>query len=187
MPAISINQLPQDCFISIRTNPSNQDIYFYYSTQDGQSYQLNDKKMGQIVIQPSRDNPTNLIYEVVWAQTQRGFGPLLYDIAMEFVSKLTNGRGFLKSDPEAISKYAVKIWDTYYNRSDVKHKQLDSLENEITPTKLDNVNLKGAKDIYRNKWISSPLAQGYQKEIDVLNSPKIRIHETKYTINFVNI
>ena len=62
-------------------------------------------------------------YEVVWtnAEGAPGFGPMLYDIAMELA-----GDEGLMCDRGTVSKEASRVWEYYLNnRPDVVAKQLD--------------------------------------------------------------
>ena len=62
-------------------------------------------------------------YEVVWtdAEDAPGFGPMLYDIAMELA-----GDDGLMCDRGTVSKSAARVWEYYLNnRPDVITKQLD--------------------------------------------------------------
>lgn len=53
----------------------------------------------------------------------KGWGPLLYDVAIEYATKIAGG---LIADRESVTSQAVRVWDYYLNRrSDVNHKQLD--------------------------------------------------------------
>ncbi len=196
MPATNINQLPPDCYIAIRDN-GNKEYSIYYSKKNGFYFETEPKKrLGFLTFSVDQDNRTGLIYRITNVGAQNGFGPLLYDIAMEMVNKLTNGRGYLKSDPVAVTKSASHIWDNYFKRSDVQKRPLDSLENQITPTKMDNVNLSAAKEYYgdnpklsgpQQPWYNKPLSNGYQKSISNLNSDKILVmKESKIkTIEFI--
>ena len=195
MPATNINQLPQDCFIAIRDSGGNT-YNIYYSDKNYSFYKINGKNLGSLVIGLSEENPTKLIYEVIGVNSERGFGPLLYDIAMELVNKLTNGKGYLKPASNGVSDAAVNIWDNYFKRSDVNKRPLDSLQNQITPTKIDNVDMDVPKDKYgdnpklsghQQPWYNKPLSNGYQKSISNLNSDRIlMIQESKIkTIEFI--
>ena len=67
--------------------------------------------------------PCSGAYEVVWAIAQGapGFGPMLYDIAMELV-----GDAGLICDRGSVSGEAASVWKFYLNRRpDVIAKQLD--------------------------------------------------------------
>ena len=66
-------------------------------------------------------------YEVVWtnAEGAPGFGPMLYDIAMELA-----GDDGLMCDRGTVSKEATRVWEYYLNnRPDVIAKQLDDRRN----------------------------------------------------------
>ena len=53
---------------------------------------------------------------------EQGWGPLLYEVALEWASQ--NGGG-LTSDRELVSGDAEAVWDTYASRSVVGAKQMD--------------------------------------------------------------
>ena len=69
-------------------------------------------------------------WEVVSATAPHGWGPLAYDIAMEYVG----GEGIM-SDRSSVSSDAAAVWDFYLkNRPDVKAIQLDSKDSPfLTP------------------------------------------------------
>ena len=92
----------------------------------------------------------------------KGWGPLLYDVALEYTTKIAGG---LISDRETVSGEAEKIW-RYYNtrRSDVQKSQLDDTENTLTPTQKDNCAQGSALDL-PEPWDSkkNPLSKIYRK------------------------
>ena len=60
-------------------------------------------------------------------KTQGGYGPITYEIAIEYLS--LQGEG-LTSDREAVSNHAYNLWKYYYNnRSDVQKRLIDFDEN----------------------------------------------------------
>ena len=64
-----------------------------------------------------------------------GYGPLLYDIAMDDAGGLT-------PDRDSVSRSARGVWRYYMdNRGDVEKKPLDDAENPKTPTKKDDSTL----------------------------------------------
>ncbi len=71
-------------------------------------------------------------YVVTWVSTdEKGWGPLLYDLAMEYATSKGSG---LMSDRDSVSYKANKVWDYYLaNRSDIEMVQLDDLEDRLTP------------------------------------------------------
>jgi len=81
------------------------------------------KYVGEIHIDRSISVDEGTAYEVESAFTDKGFGPLLYDIAMEMVY-LLGGVG-LMPDRTSVSPAARKVWEKYFtSRSDVEHKEL---------------------------------------------------------------
>ena len=62
-------------------------------------------------------------WTVIGAQAEKGWGPLLYEVAIEYASQ--NGGG-LTSDRFSVSQYAQAVWDKYENRGDVDAQQMDT-------------------------------------------------------------
>jgi len=75
-------------------------------------------------------------WEVRSSEALGGFGPMLYDLAMEYATQ--NGGGLI-SDRHSVTDEAYMVWKRYYDqRDDVESTQLDNLENELTPDEEDN-------------------------------------------------
>ncbi len=55
-------------------------------------------------------------YEIKLSNANKGYGPLLYELAMS----ATNG-GWLMSDRKSVSDKAVHVWNRMFERSDVEH------------------------------------------------------------------
>lgn len=107
-------------------------------------------------------------WQVSWSEANKGYGPLMYDIAMEYAT--SEGAG-LTCDRLVVSDSAYKVWQYYLNnRSDVEHFQLDDLNNTLTPTEKDNCFQDSAKDQHaknRDKkpdFPRSPLSKMYRKK-----------------------
>jgi len=77
---------------------------------------------------------------VGWAMAEdkgAGFGPLLYDVAMELVS--IDKDSSLTADRGTVSDEAFEVWKHYLTkRNDVEEFQLDDLNNTLTPEEEDN-------------------------------------------------
>ena len=94
-----------------------------------------------------------------------GWGPMLYDIAMEVATMRTNG---LTPDRFVVSDEAQDVWDFYYQkRADVDVHQLDNEYNELTPQKNDNCGQSRARQ--DRPWDKSSLSKRYTKDPDMLN------------------
>jgi hypothetical protein len=89
-----------------------------------------------------------------------GMGPLLYDVAMEL-----SGEHGLMPDREEVSADARGLWDFYRSRrGDVEVRQLDNLEDELTPGfEEDNCWQKSSmEDATSGSWSDSPLSKVYR-------------------------
>ena len=89
-----------------------------------QIYRTGEEKVG-----PCRD-----AWMVSWAGTTEGFGPMLYDLAMEYATE--NGGGLI-ADRGTVSRDARKVWDFYLagrsgDGGDVEALQLDDVNNSLT-------------------------------------------------------
>ena len=111
--------------------------------------------------------------KVGWSEAHPGWGPLLYDVAIEYATMKANG---LMPDREEVSTSARKVWNYYINnRQDVTSHQLDNLEDELTPgVKVDNCDQAVARDDMWSQmhgtWDDSPLSKRYTKEPTTINA-----------------
>lgn len=127
-------------------------------TPDFQNYNLllmdDQEQIGNLEFGPAKVCPQVLVvYWVEVDQRYRGYGPLLYDVAMEWATTQKMG---LASDREDISGNAVSIWEYYFkNRKDVRKKSINCPIPEKYRDSYDNV-----KD--------HPLAYVYFKEPDTI-------------------
>ena len=117
------------------------------------------------------DGPCAGAWQVGMSAASPGWGPLLYDVAMEWATLKGGG---LISDREVVSTNARKVWDYYMNnRGDVTGIQMDDLQNTLTPEEEDNCNqgasLRGIRfsdlDDKGNslKWTEDPLSKRWTK------------------------
>ena len=97
-----------------------------------------DRTVGSITIGPAGTDvdPCLGSYQVNTSQAEQGWGPMLYDVAMEIASMYSSG---LVADRNAVSDEAQRVWQFYQdNRPDVEVAQLDDLYNTLTPDEYDN-------------------------------------------------
>ena len=77
---------------------------------------------GEIDIEQNK-KPCLNSFQIVNSESEKGFGPIIYEVALEWSSM--NGGG-LTSDRYSVSSDASSVWDKYVrNRSDVKKAQMD--------------------------------------------------------------
>ena len=88
-----------------------------------------------------------------------GWGPMLYDIAIEWATQNANG---LIADRAAVEDDAKNVWDYYLNkRDDVQVHQLgdDNCDQDVA-----------IEDRGEDDWANSPLSKRYTKEPTTINA-----------------
>ena len=126
---------------------------------------LTDKENTEIIGRIGFDDDTMYgpclkSYHVTNSQAHEGFGPLLYDLAIEL-------SGGLVPDRTVVSNAARDVWDYYYTaRPDVKAIQLDDLTNYLTAEDEDNCEQLSADEDSQNggNWDDSVLSRKYVKQ-----------------------
>ena len=104
-------------------------------------------------------------------RTASGWGPLLYDVAIELATIHANG---LIPDRYSVSREANNVWDYYMNqRSDVIKVQLDNLEDSFKDGP-DNDCDHNIGDIANGgvAWLDSSMSKKYSKEPTTINMLK---------------
>lgn len=106
-----------------------------------------------------------------------GWGPLMYDIAMEWATQ--NGGG-LVADRTQVSLESRRVWEYYLNKRNdptIAMHQLDNPRDPQTKDKKDDCDMSAASwndyavDVtkYETDWKSSPLSKRWTKEPVTLN------------------
>jgi hypothetical protein len=151
-----------EMYIRARKNQEGG-IELSYASIDsrGEPYMLGNDALvrGEIEIVLGRSlgfddiGPCDGAYQVKWSTATEGWGPLLYDVAIEYATMHGNG---LIADRDMISDDARAVWDYYLGqRKDVDNHQLDDLEDTLTPEiEVDNC----AQDITAPEWEHSGTA-----------------------------
>jgi hypothetical protein len=126
-----------------------------------------NRTVGSITIGPAGTDTDPCLgsYQVHTSQAEQGWGPMLYDIAMEIASMVASG---LIADRNDVSDEAQKVWQFYQdNRPDVEVAQLDDLYNTLTPDEYDNCLQQvawgdvGHDDEAGDEFTRSPLSKLY--------------------------
>jgi hypothetical protein len=124
--------LPRGVYVTIEVD--GKDHYVYYSNKNAVKLNPSSSVFGMILLSPvSRKADGECLSGMVIAgsEASKGWGPLLYDVAIEHASTFASG---LMSDRNQVSPEAYAVWDYYLkNRSDVTWKQLDNPDDELTP------------------------------------------------------
>lgn len=103
-----------------------------------------------------------------FTEAAHGYGPLLYDIAIEYASKYGTG---LVSDRGSVSDEAQGIWRYYDSekRPDVVSFQCDDMGNTLTDDPIDNMRQDVARSTITGLYDTfndSPLSRRYSKKPD---------------------
>ena len=161
--------LPDGVYVGIKSGGNN--VYVYYSQADGKRLAELSPPVGRVVVsKPGRSphsaqNPGSCLgsWQVFSSQVSDGWGPLLYDVAMEVV-----GDAGLMADRNSLSDDAYNVWQYYMNsRPDVVKKQLDDPENTLTPEEEDNCDIETARQ-------GRPLWQMGEEELR--DSPVMKVY-----------
>jgi len=140
--------LPDGVYVGIKNYGDN--VAVYYSQADGKRLAELSPPVGRVTVsKPGRsphsaENPGSCLgsWQVISSQVSDGWGPLLYDVAMEVV-----GDAGIMADRGSLSDDAYNVWKYYmYSRPDVVKKQLDTPDNELTPDNIDNCDADSARD-----------------------------------------
>lgn len=168
----TVDMLPDGVVIVIKPVKAHMEIYYGKADDPSVETGSEDGVGGQIDIYPtgernpiwSGDGECGKAWMVGGAAANHGWGPLLYDVAIEWATK--NGGGLI-SDRGSVSDDAQGVWNYYMNsRGDVKAHQLDDLANTRTPTEDDNCSQNIARSTITGMhsfWWDSALSKRYTK------------------------
>jgi len=143
------------------------DGWAVYVDNVGEEYRIeltgNDRSIGSITLGPAgqESEPCLGAYKINMSHAEHGWGPMLYDVAMEIASMYASG---LIPDRLDVSPEARKVWQYYHdNRPDVEVVQLDDIWNTLTPDEYDNCLQDVARGdvVYPDEWTDSPLSKLY--------------------------
>ena len=130
--------LPEDVVVTILKEPDGSGFRVYYALRDKPNVPLRAGDLdrmeagvdifGTLYVKLGRNTPYEGVYIVTSAKARGGFGPLLYDVALEAA-----GENGLKPDTLDVSDDASAVWKHYATqRDDVKSEPLvDTHEFEL--------------------------------------------------------
>jgi hypothetical protein len=169
------DMLPDGIVIVIDDDPDYEQIQIYYASDlDGDYTALSpmDGIYGSVTFEKTEDYGQCLdSMRVNHSAATPGWGPLLYDIAIEYASLKHNG---LMPDRFDVSMDANYVWNFYNRRrGDVTKKQLDDPYDRLTPEPEDNCNQDVAeRDENAYDWKESALSKTYSKSPVLINKLK---------------
>jgi hypothetical protein len=136
-------------------------IVYEILSADSYRFRLQKSKIGFIGAIEIKDSGRTIngkdLYFVTLSQSRSGYGPLLYDAVLAWV---TSEDGMLMADRASVSELAMKVWEYYMKkRPDVSYMQLDDNFNTLTPEPEDNISQHTAR--MRKKILKDPLSKAY--------------------------
>ncbi len=172
----------KDVYITIAKDELTDFIVFYSDEKGNEKDARVSDVHGEVQIQyPNKGiGPCGEALEVVYTSAASGWGPMLYDVAMEVATEVGGG---LTPDRRSVSKDAQNVWNYYFNnRGDVEPQQLDLTDTEVeyysdlnlkklTPdVEQDDCLQSKAISQYEDKWDQAPLSKRYTKAPTTLNA-----------------
>jgi len=153
--------LPDDVVV-VRKSDGNAISIYYGKADDPSDDEV--RPFGSIDIGLANEKnwgPCGNTWMVLMSMASEGWGPLLYDVAMEHATMTGGG---MISDRGDVSPDAHKVWNYYLGkRGEVEAHQLDDLENTLTPDiEEDNCDQAVAGE-HGDDWRESPLSKRYTK------------------------
>ena len=162
---VTAGQLPEGKAIRIMGDRESAKIEYVWSDDGLPAYATQEDPYcwGYIKIEKYSWPNRVPVWEVLESKAGQGYGPLLYDIAMEYATKYGLG---LMSDRVSVSGEAVDVWDYYLKNRvgvDVEAHQMDDRKNTLTPTDDDNNNQHISKKLAGENWADHPTSKRYTK------------------------
>ena len=145
-----------------------------YDDDSGEYY----PPVGAVLIVQRRAPPRCLnAWMVAHANAKDGWGPMLYDIAMEWATEYGSG---MMSDRVSVSSDAYNVWDYYLkNRPDVETEQLDLPTDSFKNGPQDDCKQSSTfkhlikQDLDDDSWVDIPLSKVYRKPgMKIINALK---------------
>ena len=177
--------LPENVFVQVEADSDFAEFEFVKKTGESERYgprydrtvEQKDGIYGSIQLYSVEEyevGPCSNAFMISWSGATSGYGPMLYDLAMEWAT--ANGGGLI-ADRSTVSPEARAVWDYYLNnRSDIEIVQLDDPNNELTDVEEDNCDqeIAGGQNYLYPKppervdpdWPKSALSKMYRKTND---------------------
>lgn len=125
------NDLPDFVLINFKVQSNSCIISYVY--QDG-SYAYTDDKGVPLQQEENQSNAQTMglmtfgqqgnYWKVGMVRATKGYGPLLYELAMEYAT--AHGSGLTADSTGSVSSDAQRVWAVFANRSDVSRKPLQT-------------------------------------------------------------
>ena len=171
-----------DAYITIdKEGLTDYNVYYSDAKGNPKDSRIHDAWGEVTIMRPDKGTgPCGEALNVVYAGAASGWGPMLYDVAMELATQVGGG---LTPDRSSVSNDAQNVWSYYFNnRGDVESQQLDLTDKEVayytdlnlkklTPdVEEDDCLQSKAIRAYEDKWAQAPLSKRYTKAPVTINA-----------------
>lgn len=123
---------------NILINDAGKSISFYYYLIEGIEGEIHCDHMSYIEEKYTARADGREIWQISFSEASETWGPLLYEICLEYIS--THKNGALMSDRMQVSPFAESVWEKYMNRS--------MQEENIVAVQMDFSSYKKKKSSY---------------------------------------
>ncbi len=174
--------IANDVYITIdKEGLTDYNVYYSDAKGNPKDGRVSDVHGEVTIMRPDKGTgPCGEALNVVYAGAASGWGPMLYDVAMEVATEVGGG---LTPDRSSVSNSAQNVWSYYFNdRGDVQSHQLDLTDREVeyytdlnvqklTPDiEEDDCLQSKAIRAHEDKWDQSPLSKRYTKPPTTMNA-----------------
>ena len=159
--AVGINNLPARTVVVIDERGYSAEIYY---SEIGNMGNTDTYPYGMIRIERTSNKPEedcDGAWKVASVKADSGWGPMLYDIAIEWATQNANG---LIADRTAVEDEAKNVWDYYLNKRD------DVQAHQIGDNNCDQD--VAIEDRGEDGWENSSLSKRYTKKPMTINTLK---------------
>ena len=138
--AMGMDDLPPDTVVVVNERNNSETEIYYSSLSDMGN--TDTKPYGRILIEaPSPAEDCDGAWNVAYSNADQGWGPMLYDIAIEWATQNANG---LMADRSSVEQEAENVWNFYLkNRKDVTAHQVgdENCDQDVAGDDFENSSL----------------------------------------------
>lgn len=145
------DRLPEDMYVLKYSSGGGVNFELHKDLGEDELGEENSARLGKLRMYFDKDKNA---YEVNLAEVEGGYGPLLYELALEFASGKSNG---LMPFAFGTSEDAQAVWDIYRVRDDVQvdmDSNIYSKDNDNITRKLTEKGQLRNEEAEHDSWVS---------------------------------
>ena len=117
-----LNAIVEDTNVSVIIKEKVDAVEIFYGDPETLEPSSTPEGLVEMRLDPWGNGPCLDAYVVSWTRATSGWGPLLYEVAIEWASRNASG---LAPDRHSVSDDALGVWIKYAQRPDLDQAQLD--------------------------------------------------------------